>query len=240
MLQFRETIELDCEAFITDAISFMKQNNVRRIVVVDNSQNKKVLGVLTVDGVLHHILNNTVETKLKYAVLREPVIMKNFDIKVAINEMLSRNIDNVIIDIGKVRYIVTYKDLIRLIDWSKTDDRIGSIAKNAISVERYTKIRTAMSLMLNHKIRHLPVYEGTLYGIISARDIVYRYFELDLNNDDVSKIMVVNVFNVSSDDKIYDVVNELLKRDIGSVIVDERKIVTLKDLLEYALKKLIS
>jgi predicted transcriptional regulator len=239
LLQFREAIELDCEAFVTDAISFMKQNNVRRIVVVDNSQNKKILGVLTVDEVLHHILNNTVETKLKYAVLREPIIMKNFDIKVFIKEMLSKNTDNIIIDTEKVRYIVTYKDLIRLIDWSRSDDTITSIAKKAISVERYTKIRTAISLMLNHKIRHLPVYEDTLYGIISARDIVYRYLELDLNNDDVSKIMVINVFNVSPDDKIYDVVTELMKRNIGSVIVDERQIVTLKDLLEYALKKLI-
>nr|MCG2909137.1 CBS domain-containing protein [Stygiolobus sp.] len=142
MLQFREAIELDCEAFVTDATSFMKQNKVRRIVVVDNSQNKKILGVLTVDEVLHHILNNTVETKLKYAVLREPIIMKNFDIKVFIKEMLSKNTDNIIIDTEKVRYIVTYKDLIRLIDWSRSGDTITSIAKKALSVERYTKSRT--------------------------------------------------------------------------------------------------
>ncbi|BFH72446.1 CBS domain-containing protein [Sulfurisphaera javensis] len=229
----REIISIDPEAYVIDAIFFMKRNNIRRIVV---SKGKDILGIFSVDEALYHIINNDVECKLKDAKLKNPIRVSDNELREVMGSMVRYDVDSVLYD----DKIITYKDIVSKIDWNKTDRLIGEISKQAIFVEPYTKIKTAGEIMIKNKIRHLPVYEKSLYGIISARDLVYNY-DIDLNLS-VSKIMVVEVFYTSKEEPISKVVSTMITRNIGSVVVINSKtieIVTLKDLVDFALRNLI-
>ncbi|BFI76442.1 CBS domain-containing protein [Sulfurisphaera ohwakuensis] len=229
----REIISVDPDAYVIDALFFMKRNNIRRIVV---SRSNNILGIFSVDEALYHIINNDVESKLKDAKLKFPVIVKSNELKEITRSMIINDTDSVIYD----NKIITYKDVISQIDWSKSNALIGELSKEAIFVEPYTKIKTVGELMLKNKIRHMPVYDKFLYGIVSSRDIVYNY-DIDLNLS-ISKIMIVEVYSVSKEESLHTVVSTMIKRNIGSVIVTDSKnieIVTLKDLVAFALSNLI-
>jgi len=224
----REIISVDPDAYVIDALFFMKRNNIRRIVV---SRSNNILGIFSVDEALYHIINNDVESKLKDAKLKFPVIVKSNELKEIMRSMIDNDTDAVIYD----NKIITYKDVISQIDWSKSNALIGELSKEAIFVEPYTKIKTVGELMLKNKIRHMPVY-----GIVSSRDIVYNY-DIDLNLS-INKIMIVEVYSVSKEESLHTVVSTMIKRNIGSVIVTNSKnieIVTLKDLVTFALSNLI-
>ncbi|MFP3346032.1 MAG: CBS domain-containing protein [Sulfolobaceae archaeon] len=234
LIKGHDVIAITEESYITDAIFFMKTNKIRRIAVL---RGREIIGLFTVEEALYHILYSEADERLKEARLK-PVIKSNPSLGEIIRDMLSNKVDAVFIE-GEGRLkIVTYKDVIKEVKWDNVHDSISSISKQAIVVSPYARIRTAASVMINNGIRHVPVYEGDLYGIISARDIVYGYPELDLNSD-VSKVMVPEVYNVSRNTPINVVVKDLLRLDIGSAIVNKREIVTLKDLIEYASRNLI-
>ena len=229
----REIISVDPDAYVIDALFFMKRNNIRRIVV---SRSNNILGIFSVDEALYHIINNDVESKLKDAKLKFPVIVKSNELKEIMRSMIDNDTDAVIYD----NKIITYKDVISQIDWSKSNALIGELSKEAIFVEPYTKIKTVGELMLKNKIRHMPVYDKFLNGIVSSRDIVYNY-DIDLNLS-INKIMIVEVYSVSKEESLHTVVSTMIKRNIGSVIVTNSKnieIVTLKDLVTFALSNLI-
>ncbi|MEM0294015.1 MAG: CBS domain-containing protein, partial [Saccharolobus sp.] len=78
-------------------------------------------------------------------------------------------------------------------------------------------------------------------GIISARDIVYSYDSISINNS-VDKIMKVDLVKVNSNTKVRNVVELMVKRNIGSVIVNSGKsvrILTNRDLIRLAHKYLL-
>jgi len=233
LIEGNEIISVDPEAYVIDALDFMKRNNIRRIIV---SRGNYILGIFSVDEALYHIINNDIECKLKDAKLKEPVVIESNNLKDVVLAMIKYNADAVIFK----NKVITYKDVIKTIDWSNVSTPIGEISRVAITVEPYTKIKVAGELMLKNKIRHVPVYEKYLHGIISARDLVYNYNE-DLNLN-VTKIMIVEVYKVGKEEPISSVVSTLMERNIGSVIVSNSKgveIVTLKDLIVFALRRLI-
>jgi len=233
LIEGNEIISVDPEAYVIDALDFMKRNNIRRIIV---SRGNYILGIFSVDEALYHIINNDIECKLKDAKLKEPVVIESNNLKDVVLAMIKYNADAVIFK----NKVITYKDVIKTIDWSNVSTPIGEISRVATTVEPYTKIKVAGELMLKNKIRHVPVYEKYLHGIISARDLVYNYNE-DLNLN-VTKIMIVEVYKVGKEEPISSVVSTLMERNIGSVIVSNStgvEIVTLKDLIVFALRRLI-
>lgn len=233
MIEGNEIISIDPEAYVIDALDFMKRNNIRRIIV---SRGNNIIGVFTVDEALYHIINNDIECKLKFAKLKDAVKVNSNSLKDVIIAMVKNNVDSVIFK----DKIITYKDVIKAIDWSSVNIPIGEISRQAITIEPYTRIKVAGEIMLKNKIRHLPIYEKSLFGIVSARDIVYNYNEdLDL---DISKIMVTDVYKVNKEEPISSVVNSMIRRNIGSVVVINSRgieIVTLKDLIDFTLRRLI-
>lgn len=232
-IEGKKVISIDPEAYVIDALFFMKRNNIRRIIV---SRGNEIFGVFTVDEALYHIMSNDVECKLRDAKLKRPVIVESNELREVVRNMIEQDVDSVIYR----DQVITYKDVVSDLDWGNINLPIGEVSKDAITVEPFTKIKTVGELMLMNKIRHVPIYEKYLYGIVSARDLVYNY-DIDFNLS-VSKIMIVEVYYVNSDELVSDVVATIIKRNIGSVVVINSKkiqIVTLKDLVKLALRNLI-
>jgi acetoin utilization protein AcuB len=82
------------------------------------------------------------------------------------------------------------------------------------------KITTAIDLMREHRIRHLPVLDGgNLVGVLTDRDIkVATSFEGsgDLNVDDV---MMPDPYSVRPEAALDEVVQEMAEHKYGCVVV---------------------
>ncbi|MEM3203044.1 MAG: CBS domain-containing protein [Saccharolobus sp.] len=230
-----EIISLNSNAYVIDVLYFMRRNNIRRLVVSDSN---KIIGVFTVEDALRYILENRLEAKLSEIKLRKPIIVNSNYIKDIIDNIIKNNSDFVIY---RNKYIITEKDIIKNFNWNLINQNVENISKEAIVVEPFTKISTCIEIMLKSLIRHLPVVERIPIGIISARDIVYPYDSISINNS-VDKIMKVDLVKVNSNTEVRNVVELMVKRNIGSVIVNSGKsvrILTNRDLIRLAHKYLL-
>jgi CBS domain-containing protein len=82
-----------------------------------------------------------------------------------------------VLDHGKVIGILSERDYTRKVALqgrNSKETRVAEImTRDVISVSAHTDTREAMALMSRHRIRHLPVIEGTeVLGMISIRDIL--------------------------------------------------------------------
>jgi len=78
---------------------------------------------------------------------------------------------------GKLAGVVSERDYTRkvaLLGLKSNEVKVAEImTRNVVVVSPLTRSRECMSLMSQHKIRHLPVLEGEMVlGMISIRDIV--------------------------------------------------------------------
>lgn len=91
-----------------------------------------------------------------------------------------------------------------------------------ISLEPDMTIAYAMKTLLQKKIHGAPVIEnGELKGIVTLTDIVTAIDSGMTEEGFVCDMMVRDVLTVSGDKRLYEVVGELKKRNIGRVIVTE-------------------
>jgi CBS domain-containing protein len=82
-----------------------------------------------------------------------------------------------VLDHGKVIGILSERDYTRKVALQGRNSKETRVAevmtRDVISVSAHTDTREAMALMSRHRIRHLPVIEGTeVLGMISIRDIL--------------------------------------------------------------------
>ncbi|PRQ27054.1 putative CBS domain-containing protein [Rosa chinensis] len=105
----------------------------------------------------------------------------------AIKNMAKNNIGSlVVLKPGEQQYIagiITERDYVRKIvaqDRSPMYTRVGEIMTNEnklITVTSDTNILQAMQLMTENQIRHVPVIDGKLVGMISIKDVVRAVVE---------------------------------------------------------------
>ena len=96
----------------------------------------------------------------------------------AVDELGSRKIGALLVmDGGEVSGIISERDLIyclrkhgaQVLDWAVS----RAMSSPAITVTPDTEVLSAMALMTQQRIRHLPVVkDGQLYGIVSIGDLV--------------------------------------------------------------------
>ena len=87
-----------------------------------------------------------------------------------------------------------------------------------------SSVKTAQHMMRSHGIRHLPVVErGKVVGIISARDLLVLETlpDVDPAEATVDEAMVRDVFVVSPEAALGEVVETMIERKVGSVVVVE-------------------
>ncbi|BBG24090.1 hypothetical protein IC006_1391 [Sulfuracidifex tepidarius] len=225
-----EQISLSSSAFVSDAIFFMKRNNIRRIVVRDNQE---TYGVFTVDEALHHILEGTVDIKLIEARKKKPIAEEDFDLKRIVSRMVKENSDFVLVD----KKIVTEKDVVKSFDWDLVDEVVSSISNEGIVIPPYTRLFTAIEIMVKKGVRHLVIGEKEPMGVLSARDVVFSYGEIGLNAE-TSSFIQPSLVSVSGDMKLREAVKIMLSRNVGAVVVreDQVKLFTLRDLIKVISK----
>lgn len=232
IIEGSDIISLDCNATVEDAIFFMKRNNIRRVVVTCYS---KIYGMFTVDEALKNMVYRA-ETKLKDIELKKAVFVQNNNTEEIIKGMINNFSDSVIYN----NKIITEKNVVFNYDFSNDENPVSLIANKCISVEGYTNLLSAIDIMIKNKIRHLPVVEKTLLGMLSARDIVY-YYSQTLNLDvPVREVMAPYLFYTHPDITIREAVNIIKKKNIGSIYVLENKLVTLRDFIKYIFAKIPS
>ncbi|BCS91714.1 Inosine-5'-monophosphate dehydrogenase [Metallosphaera sp. J1] len=227
MIEGSEIISLDCSSTVLDTIFFMKTNRIRRIVVTCEG---KMAGLFTVDEAMRQILERSVEDKLSNVKLKRIIQVKGDPLEIA-KAMMQNSVDAVIVD-GK---IVTEKDLVRGYEWSD-EERMFDLAVRAITVEGFTRLSTAAEIMVRNSIRHLPVVEDQPLGMISARDIVYRFSDKLTLQEEVKQVMVPYLVKGDTGISLRDGAELMMQKGVGSLIfsVDHSLyIVTLKDLIKH-------
>ena len=83
-------------------------------------------------------------------------------------------------------------------------------------------LKTAMSLMREHRIRHLPVQEsGRLVGILTDRDIKLAAAFADGNALKVEDVMSPEPYTAAPDTPLDHVVSEMAEHKYGCAIVQQ-------------------
>lgn len=230
-----DVISLECSATVLDTIFFMKRNKIRRIVVTCDS---KVAGLFTVDEAIKRILERSVETTLRDSELKRAVYVSNNDVKEVVRKIVENSVDAVLFR----DKIITEKDVVSSYAWSY-EDKIYPLSRKAVTVEGFTKALTAAEIMARHGIRHLPVVEEVPLGMLSSRDLVYRYSEKLTLSEDVKQIMVPFLVFAQKDHSLREAVEVMLSRGVGSLVFREESglyIVTFKDLIKYIYRRYLN
>jgi acetoin utilization protein AcuB len=92
------------------------------------------------------------------------------------------------------------------------------------TITRRRSLSTAQELMRTQRIRHLPVLEaGQIVGLLSQRDLLLVETLPGVNPTDVrvEEAMVMDVVTVAPDAPVGEVVESMLERKIGSVVVTD-------------------
>jgi len=98
-----------------------------------------------------------------------------------------------------------------------------SLTPHTIGCDR--SIADAHALMRAHHIRHLPVLEGgAVVGVVSERDLVLvsSLPGVDAGKVPVEEAMVEDVFFVSPDCPVAEVVETMIERKLGSALVGDQ------------------
>jgi acetoin utilization protein AcuB len=100
------------------------------------------------------------------------------------------------------------------------------MTRHLLTIGKDAKMSQAHELMRTHQVRHLPVLDGDkLVGIVSERDLHLIETLPDCDPDEVSveDAMVVDIYAVSVDATVDEVVEQMAERKLGSAIVLDRR-----------------
>src|SRR5690349_366308 len=101
-----------------------------------------------------------------------------------------------------------------------TIQKYMTTSPHSIGIEQ--PLATAHAMMREHAIRHLPVLTaGRLVGMLSDRDlhVIASLKGVDPQAVQVEEAMSTDVYSVSPDASLDDVVGEMAERKLGSAVV---------------------
>ncbi|AWS00646.1 CBS domain-containing protein [Metallosphaera hakonensis JCM 8857 = DSM 7519] len=222
-----DIISLDCSSTVLDTIFFMKRNKIRRIVVTCEG---KMAGLFTVDEAIKQIIGGSVEDKLKDTKLKRLVNVESNEPYEIAKSMIANSVDAVIFS----RRIITEKDLVRGFPWND-EEKMFDLAVKAIAIEGFTRLSTAAEIMVRNSIRHLPVAEEQPLGMLSARDVVYRFSDRLSLQEEVKLVMVPYLVKGDKTLSLREGTEIMMSKGIGSLVFEDQGlyIVTLKDLVKH-------
>ena len=135
-------------------------------------------------------------------------------------------------------------------------DTVSDImTRNVLTVQKDSDLQDAIALIQKHRIRHLPVLEGTkVVGIVTSNDIDRLTFGALFEDQDLAdeavlsmlsipQIMSANPHTVNSKDSVRSVAEIFVDKKYHALVVQDQGhvagIVTTTDLIQYLLDQLL-
>jgi CBS domain-containing protein len=172
------------------------------------------------------MLSNQVKEIMSKRVLTADVGATIFDV---METMAEKNIGGIVItEKGKSGGIFTERDVLKRVMGSRMDPKKNKVQKVMTSpihaVRQETHIIEALGNMYRRKFRHLLVREnhGEIVGMVSMRDILRLVVDLGhglAETQTVGSVMSPGVVTADESASVHEVVDLLVKKDTGCVIV---------------------
>lgn len=188
----KNIITINKNKTILEALSLMFENNIRRVVVVDDFQ--RVLDVLSEKDIMGNIDDESIFKKdksIKDIIRTKKEIFylnKESSIKDAISLMKEKNIRSVLVeDNGLIKGIITEKDILK------------ALGKNGVRSLFSTKIESIMSSPV--------IFVNANYSLINARNL--------MKEKNIRRIVIVNENKDKEEElKINEIIGILTYRDV--------------------------
>ena len=221
------------------ALSLMVENNIRRLLVVDSSDN--FLGVVTQQELLNHLeedfYRSSLTVKHIFDQLKDLVtVARNDSITEVLKKMVEHNISAVpILENDMAVGIITEKDVLKLAnDNVSFQEPVGKYMSSPVTFANpETRLIDVVKTMNTEHIRRVVVedVDGLAAGMITNRDLV-RNFEGDYNeflerklrySKEVLNLLPEMLFEVidTGDDQLVVWANEKVLSRFGREIIDE-------------------
>ncbi len=221
------------------ALSLMVENNIRRLLVVDSSDN--FLGVVTQQELLNCLEEDFYRSSLKVKHLFDQLkdlvsVARNDSVTEVLKKMVEHNISAVpILENGIAVGIVTEKDVLKLAnDNVSLQEPVGKYMSSPVTFANpETRLIDVVKTMNTEHIRRVVVkdVDGLAAGMITNRDLV-RNFEGDYNeflerklrySKEVLNLLPEMLFEVidTGDDQLVVWANDKVLSRFGREIIDE-------------------
>ena len=221
------------------ALSLIVENNIRRLLVVDSSDN--FLGVVTQQELLNHLeedfYRSSLTVKHIFDQLKDLVsVARNDSINEVLKKMVEHNISAVpILENDMAVGIITEKDVLKLAnDNVSFQEPVGKYMSSPVTFANpETRLIDVVKTMNTEHIRRVVVedVDGLAAGMITNRDLV-RNFEGDYNeflerklrySKEVLNLLPEMLFEVidTGDDQLVVWANEKVLSRFGREIIDE-------------------
>jgi len=220
-------------------LSLMVENNIRRLLVVDSSDN--FLGVVTQPELLNHLeedfYRSSLTVKHIFDQLKDLVsVARNDSINEVLKKMVEHNISAVpILENDMAVGIITEKDVLKLAnDNVSFQEPVGKYMSSPVTFANpETRLIDVVKTMNTEHIRRVVVedVDGLAAGMITNRDLV-RNFEGDYNeflerklrySKEVLNLLPEMLFEVidTGDDQLVVWANDKVLSRFGREIIDE-------------------
>jgi CBS domain-containing protein len=191
-------IEVTSEDYLKNVVEEMLKNNADCIPVLDEKNNMKFKGMLTLDNVLDvlsKINNDMLYEKIKDKINIKPIFCKNIDTLYYAWKKMNTNGSTGIIVLNeeeKLVGIITHHDLLSVkiphihitLDDPNSTIQVNSImtSKNIIKVTKNHLVIDAIKIMLKHRIGRLPVVDednnNRTLGMIDKKALIQPFINL--------------------------------------------------------------
>jgi len=226
---------IDPKDLVTKARSIMRSEGVRILPVIDDS--RKLLGVisrvhiLSVTSTKSNMLVNDVMIEPSIIVTPEDDVIATTKSMIKLDEWYAPVVSSTTVKTylgvyGLENFIELFKDKLRDLQVK------GYMTTNVISCKLDDSVASLWRKMIKYRYAGFPVVNnsGKVVGIVTQHDLLARgisriEFESDSGPRQVKikEIMTTPAFTVYEDEKLEKVANEMLKRNIGRIIVVENK-----------------
>lgn len=249
-----ETIFINVDQTILDAIELMVQKKIRRLPVIQGPT--RIVGIVTVRDLIKAIytgkkLSRVLSQSVRTIMSPDPVVIDaHASVIEAANMMANHNVGSLLLitdDSGTCGGIITERDLVKRFAHSMASASLELFyRKNPPTINSKASIKDTMKVMVEEGVRRviLVTQEHQLDGIVTASDIIrfiyenleaFKINEQLLEETPVKKISTSDVIAVDPSSNVNEVASLMLEKKIGGVpVVDQGKVVgifTERDLL---------
>lgn len=241
----KNVITVSAQSAVSDALSKMKKYRFHNIPVV----NKHYIGMICLKDLIRNM--DTTTTKVASFVRKTPKLKINDSIDRASRLLLfSETTSLPVLDKKKLVGIISEIDVLQT---TKIDQPIKNFATECIVVDKYATIGKVKRLMEKHNISRIPITENEkILGIVDIFSMI-KYIEsfepLDVGGlvtkggsgkktkKDESRAtnFMRQCINIDGNKKVSDLLN--LFKEYEELIVDNKYIITPKDILEVIVAK---